>query len=331
MPQHARRRLVFALAGLPFAPAARSATPPSLDFSEREDVRSFCAELALAHGLDESAMLERFRDVQLLPKVIALIRPAKSPAVRSWSAYRSRFIEARRIAAGRRFLDDYRNDFERAEQRFGVPRQIVAAILGVETIFGQNTGTFQTLSALATLAFAWPPRAELFRRELGELFLLARDQGRDVRDYRGSYAGALGIPQFLPSSWRRYAVDFDGDTRADLIDSPTDALGSVAHFLHQHGWESGQPIAQAARVTGEPSELVASGIEPRLSREDLARHGVTPQAADAPDLPATLVDLVTPGRPTEYWLGYRNFYVITRYNKSSFYAMAVTELAHALS
>ena len=314
----------------PQLPAQISTTPDN--FAERDDVRAFCAELAAAHGFDEAQLLARFAEARLLPKVIQLIRPPSSPAVKSWTRYRSRFVEPLRIRAGRDFLAEHAATFERAEQTFGVPREVVAAIIGVETIYGRHTGDFELLSALSTLGFTYPPRAELFRRELGELFLLAREQGRDVTDFRGSYAGALGYPQFLPSSWRRYAVDFDGDGRTDLMNSPVDAIGSVAAYLAAHGWERGEPVAQRIRITDEAAApLVAAGVEPSIDTATLDTAGARPlRGGDLIAKPATLVDLVTPDAQTEYWLGFRNFYAITRYNRSYFYAMAVYQLSQEL-
>ncbi len=331
----ARRHFMTAAGALLLAPALPLRAAPSTtpdNFAERDDVRAFCAELAATHGFDEVWLLDRFAGVRLLPKVIQLIRPPSSPAVKSWTRYRSRFIEPLRIRAGREFLAEHAASFERAEQDFGVPREVVAAIIGVETIYGRHTGDFELLSALSTLAFTWPPRAELFRRELGELFLLAREQSRDVAAFRGSYAGALGYPQFLPSSWRRYAVDFDGDGRADLIGSPVDAIGSVAAYLAAHGWEAGEPVAQRIRITDEAAApLVAAGVEPSIDTATLDTAGARPlRGGELIAKPATLVDLVTPDAQTEYWLGFRNFYAITRYNRSYFYAMAVFQLSQEL-
>ena len=181
---------------------------------------------------------------------------------------------------------------------------------------------------MATLAFYYPPRAALFRNELEALLLLARDEERDPLSYRGSYAGALGLPQFLPSSVRHWAVDFDDDGKIDLA-TTTDAIGSVAHFLADHGWTKDEPILAMASVEGEGfNELLTEGIVPKRTTQELVAFGVG--ATTAPDLPVALIDLVTPGEPTEYRLGFHNFYVLTRYNQSSFYAAAVYDLAIAL-
>jgi membrane-bound lytic murein transglycosylase B len=332
-PSFSRRQAMIAAGAVLLSPAlpARVRSTPDR-FSERDDVRAFCADLAAAHGFDEGALLAQFAEVRLQPKVIQLIRPPSSPAVKSWARYRSRFVEPVRIRAGLDFLSTWASAFERAEAQYGVPREIVAAIIGVETLYGRHTGDFELLDALSTLAFTWPPRAELFRRELGELFMLARDLGRSAGDFRGSYAGALGYPQFLPSSWRRFAVDFDGDGRSNLIASPVDAIGSVAAYLNAHGWEAGQPVAQRILIDDSAAApLVAAGVEPSIDAATAAAAGARPLREEALIAkPATLVDLVTPDAPTEYWLGFRNFYAITRYNRTYFYAMSVFQLGEAL-
>ena len=327
--------LAFLLAALPVAAATRAAHPVS--FAGRADVQDFVREMAERHGLERAALEAAFRHAHPLPAVIKAIMPPADPGVRSWQAYRSRFVEPRRIAAGRAFMQRHAGTLAKAGARYGVPVEIIAAVIGVETIYGRHTGRFPTFAALATLAFDYPPRAELFRRELEELLLLARDEGRSPLDYRGSYAGALGLPQFLPSSRRRFAVDFDDDGRIDLAASPADAIGSVANFLAEHGWERDAPIAMTVEVAGAGVQaLVDEGIAPRRTPAEMSAAGVTFTATGAagaplPERPAALVDLVTPGAPTEYRLAFRNFHVITRYNRSSFYAAAVMDLAAALS
>ena len=208
---------------------------------------------------------------------------------------------------------------------------LLDGLLGKRAALVSVVGTVATF-ALATLAFDYPPRAELFRRELEALFLLAREQGRDPASYYGSFAGALGYPQFLPSSMRAYALDFDHSGAIDFESDPIDAIGSVANYLRAHGWQAGAPVAERARLSPatDTASLVAAGIEPTLAPAVLADNGVTTADGRTAAAVATLVDLETPGSGTEYWLGYRNFYVITRYNRSSFYAMSVFELAEAL-
>lgn len=309
-------------------------------FSGREDVDQFIDEMVDRHGFEREPLRALFATTPAIETVIRLVMPPKDPGGRSWQAYRGRFVEPKRIAAGRRFMHEHGAALARAEARWGVPQEIIAAVIGVETIYGKQMGRFGTFAALATLAFDYPPRAALFRRELEELLLLAREEGVDPKAYKGSFAGALGLPQFLPSSRRRYAVDFDGNQRIDLAGSPLDAIGSVANFLAEHGWQRGEPIATTVIAVGDglPAAIDAGILPTRTPREwetqnlSLRKVGSGGTAAeDLPTLPAALIDLVTPNAATEYRLGYRNFYVITRYNRSSFYAAAVMDLAGALA
>ena len=300
-------------------------------YGARPDVLAFIAEMHEQHDFDVAQLRSLFSEAQMLPAVIKYILPPSTPRQRSWRAYRPRYIDGTRIAGGVAFWQRNEPAIKAASEQYAVAPEIIVAIIGVETIYGRNVGNFQTFSALTTLAFDYPPRAELFRRELVELLLLARDGQRDVRDFRGSFAGALGLPQFLPSSWRKYAVDFDGDGAIDLFGSPADAIGSVAHFLREHGWEPGKPVAvRVTTIDGEIKPLLDSGIEPLLNTDDIELVGVKTQTAVPPATRYALVDLVTPDEPTEYWMGFHNFYVITRYNRSSFYAMSVYQLAEAL-
>jgi membrane-bound lytic murein transglycosylase B len=305
------------------------AAPAPASFASDPAVIEFARDLEQRHGFDADELLLQFGKLRPNDKVLQLIRPPVSPIQRSWERYRPRFLNERRIDGGVRFWQENRRALAKASALYGVPPEIIVAIIGVETEYGGNTGNFRVLEALATLAFHYPRRADFFRTELEQFLLLARENGFDPVDMRGSFAGAIGIPQFMPGSQRRYAVDFDGDQRVDLSSSIDDSIGSVARFLEQHGWQAGQPIAVPARTRGEPERnLIEAGIQPTLLVADLAQQGIT---ADA-DMQAkvTLVDLVSPGRPTEYWLGYNNFYVITRYNRSSFYAMSVFQLAAAI-
>ncbi|MCC7182537.1 MAG: Membrane-bound lytic murein transglycosylase B [Rhodocyclaceae bacterium] len=339
-----RRLLAGAVAGLVTMPtllpqtalAARHrlrSSPPLAAASEgNPDVEDFIAALQAEHGFPEAQLRRELRAAEYLPDVIRAIQPPTRPGVRSWARYRARFLDEGRVRAGLEFAKDYASTLAEVSAAYGVPAEILVAILGVETYYGRLTGRYAALSALATLGFHYPPRAQLFRRELAELFLLAREQGRVARDYIGSYAGALGWPQFLPSSWRRYAVDFDQDGLRDLYHSVPDTLASIGHYLAAHGWQRGGPIAAAVDVADQAAVagLLAAGIEPRHTAAELVAAGVRTAERNEPSLPAALIDLETPGEETEFWLGYRNFYAITRYNRSSFYAMAVHQLARAL-
>ena len=307
-----------------------SATLHAADYANREDVRAFVAEMESRHGFDAQRLSAQFEKTHALPSVLKLIAPPADPGIRSWTAYRQRFIEPKRIAAGTEFWQRHRAMLAKAEAQTGVPAEVIVAIIGIETFYGKYLGNFDVFAALTTLAFDYPPRADLFRRELESLLLLARDAGRRPDSYRGSFAGAIGLPQFLPSSIRHYAVDFDRSGRVDLTASPADAIGSVANFLKEHGWENGAPVTRKVDADATLAKpLIDEGIRPVRHPAEMAAFGVQ-WLEDAPDAPAALIDLVTPHAPTEYWLGYRNFFVITRYNRSSFYAMAVWQFAQTL-
>ncbi len=298
-------------------------------FSQDPEVKAFIVHMHEQYGFDVSHLTQQFAAIRPNASVLRAIRPPAVPEKqRSWQRYRERFVNSQRVGGGLSFWQKHAATLQRAQAIYGVPAEVIVAIIGVETVYGQNMGSFGVLEALASLAFNYPPRAEFFRGELEQFLLLARENGVSPLDLKGSYAGAIGIPQFMPSSQRRFAVDFDGDDRIDLRGSNSDAIGSVARFLQQHGWQTGAPVAVPARVHADPAALLAIGIKPSLTVRELADAGVI-AAADG-DLPAALIDLVTPGAATEYWLGFDNFYVITRYNRSSFYAMSVFQLAEAL-
>lgn len=309
-----------------------TAPPVAASYAQHPEALHFVDEMAARHGFERGELQALFERARHDERAIRLITPPSQPGARSWRRYRSRFLTEDRIEGGITFLDMHGETLRAASERYGVPPEIIVSILGVETHYGSHTGNFETLSALATLAFDYPPRAPLFRRELENLLLLAREQGRDPFTYSGSYAGALGTPQFLPSSIRTYAVDFDSDGRIDLEASIADAIGSVANYLATHGWRSGEPVAIPVELPAalDPRPLIDAGIEPVLDSDSLAQQGIVSRHGPLPALPATLVDLASPGEATQYWLGFRNFYVITRYNRSSFYAMSVFELAEAI-
>lgn len=330
MTCYAKSRYAQSIAALSlalcFTQSAFSLDAQGRPYSQRADVKDFIADISGKDDLPAIWLTLLFDQADFKPAVIKAILPPANPSIKSWQTYRGRFVEPKRIAAGLAFWNQYADAVKRASDQYGVPEEIIVAIIGVETIYGRNMGNFETFSALTTLAFDYPPRADLFRQQLEELLLLARDEGRNPRDYTGSFAGALGLPQFLPGSIRKYAVDFDGDSDIDVT-TPVDAIGSVANFLAQHGWVKGGPIIAPAQISDtNATALTALGLKPQLMPKDMT--GVV--SPNAPQEAAALIDLVTPGQATEYRLGYQNFYVISRYNRSSFYATAVCDLAHAL-
>jgi membrane-bound lytic murein transglycosylase B len=311
--------------------AAFAAPPERTPYGARSEVRAFVRDLVARHGFVERELEFLFGRARRLEAALKAVGAARDPQSRSWRVYRQRFVNEQRIAEGVEFWRRHREPLERAAREHGVPEEIVVAILGVETAYGRQPGDYRVLDALVTLAFDFPPRREFFRAELEQYLLFARERGLDVFSVRGSYAGAIGIPQFMPGSYRRYAVDFDGDGSADLRSSVADAIGSVAYFLHAHGWRRGEVVLLPAHVTGTAHRaMLGAGIEPSFRLAQLRGFGVETRTGLPTDTPVALVDLETPNAPTEYRLGLRNFYVLTRYNRSAFYASAVNDLALAL-
>ena len=302
------------------------------NYAAREDVVHFIGEMVERHDFGKKELTELFRRARRQGSVLRAMTPPADAPQRSWQAYRALFVNPQRIDAGAQFWS--RNDkvLARAAAEYGVPGEVIAAIIGVETAYGRNLGTYRVIDALATLAFDFPRRAEYFRGELEHFLLYARDAGVDVFSVKGSYAGAIGIPQFMPGSYRRFAVDFDGDGRADLAGSAADAIGSVANFLREHGWRRGEPALAAARVEDDRWRTLAdAGIKPVYLAGDLAGFGVSSDMELPADMPCALIELETPGEASEFQLGMNNFYAVTRYNRSSFYAVSVLELARELA
>lgn len=326
------RALRAALALLVLVAGAASATQPGGNYGQRPEVRQFIAEMVERHGFVGRELRKLFGRVSYQPAIIRAMTPPPEAPVKSWQAYRALFVSRDRIEAGAGFRERHAGTLARAAQEFGVPAEIIVAIIGVETVYGRNMGAYRVIDALTTLAFDFPRRSEFFRSELESFLLYARESDIDVFAAQGSYAGAFGIPQFMPGSYRRFAVDYDGDGRRDLNSSPVDAIGSVANFLRAHGWEAGQPVAAPAQVSGEAFRtLIDAGIKPVYRVADLAAFGVGVSEPLPPEAGCALVELDTPGRAPEYWIGLQNFYVLTRYNRSSFYAVAVLELAREIA
>lgn len=320
---------IFALAAPLTVAAGKTSHEKTPSLADDSAVVAFARDMEQRHGFNADSLLAEFAQVRANPRVLQLIKPPATPQQRSWERYRPRFLNERRIDGGVRFWLQHRDRLSRASALYGVPEEIIVAIIGVETEYGKNTGGFRVLEALGTLAFHYPPRAEFFRTELEQFLLLTRENRLDPLAVKGSFAGAIGIPQFMPGSQRRYAVDFDGDERIDLAGSVDDAIGSVGRFLEQHGWQAGKPIAESVRGNPTPpAELLEAGIRPSLGQRELHAAGISNDIGEAGKV--ALVDLVSPDRDAEYWLGHDNFYVITRYNRSSFYAMSVFQLAEEI-
>ena len=302
-----------------------AATPVSAQsYAGREEVQSFIDDVVKRHGFKPAELKRLFARVQRVDPALKLILPGEPL---TWADYRAQFVNETRVANGLAFWKENRRSLARAEKTYGVPAQYIVAIIGVETNYGRNTGKYRVIDALSTLAFDYPPRSSYFRRELEQYLLLAREEGIDVFATRGSYAGAIGIPQFMPTSLRRYAVDFNGDGRIDLTRSSADAVGSVANFLKEHGWQAGEAVLFKAKPSPDAlAKYMDGSFEPRYKIAELTAAGLEIEAPPSPDALGTLVAL-----GAEYRVGLRNFYVITRYNRSALYAGAVNDLGEALA
>ena len=323
------------------APAPATAKSQGPLYQSRADVMQQARELAARRSLDARWVQQAIGQARYMPDIAKAILPPPVGIAKNWNAYRSRFVEPRRIAAGTRFWLDNRATLERAEQQMGVPASLIVGILGVETIYGQNTGNYRVMDALSTLAFDFPaahPKASarraFFLSELEEYLVLTARTHTDPLALRGSYAGALGWPQFMPSSWAKYAIDFDGDGRVDLFNSPADTIGSVANYLQAFGWQTSLPTHFAVNfdaATLDKASLLEPDILPSFSEADMAAKGVLLMAPGNPyQGKLALVELQNGADAPQYIAGTENFYTITRYNWSAYYAMAVIELGQAV-
>jgi len=298
--------------------------------SYRAGTERFVSEMARKHGFAKAELALLMGQARYSREVMdAVRRPFEA---KPWYKYRPIFLTDKRVQGGAAFWRENRGLLERAQAIYGVPPQIIAAIIGVETNYGGNLGKHRVIDALSTLGFSYPERADFFRKELEALLLLTREESIDALGLRGSYAGAMGLPQFIPSSYRAYAVDFDGDGRRNLWESKADAIGSVGNYFQQHGWKAGGPVALTTRITdGVPRGIAPAGkkpVKPSISLDRLKAAGITAAAHLPGTTRVTLLRLQAPA--PEYWLGLENFYVITRYNHSNLYAMAVYQLSREI-
>lgn len=297
-------------------------------FAEPE-VDEFIEDMVKEHGFDADYLYGVFSRTVYKQNIIdAISRPAEG---KPWREYRPIFVTKSRIKQGLEFMAQYADTLKRAEQEYGVPVEVIAAIIGVETRFGRNMGSFRTVDALSTLGFYYPPRKAFFKKELREFLIMAREEQRDPSSMLSSYAGAMGFPQFMPSSFRAYAVDFNGDGRRDFWSDPIDAIGSVGNYLARHGWRSGDPVtfrSSAAPRGGE--SLPNAGMKPGMTLGELKSLGARIPLEQPAETPASLIRLQGEDG-TEYWVGLRNFHVIMTYNRSRLYAMAVHQLSQELA
>jgi len=311
-------------------PAPESVTDPAIGLEQRKD--NFVAYAVANYGVDADTVRAALANAEFQQSIVdAMSRPAEK--VRTWADYRPIFMTDARIADGRAFYREHREALEGVAAESGVPAEYIVSIIGVETSYGRITGNYRVLDALYTLAFHYPKRAPFFAAELAHLFALSREEHIDVATIKGSYAGAMGWGQFMPSSYRIWGKDGDGDGRRDLVGDTDDIFASIANYFADHGWARGQPVAARADRDPGARDLDPDSPKPRWTLAELAALGYTPRAGEpVPADAGARATLVTfdgaDGR--EYWIGYRNFYVITRYNHSPMYAMAVNQLAQAI-
>ncbi len=325
-----------------FARTARQAELPGPAYALRKDAMQAADDIAARRDLDREWVRQAIGQAHYLPQVAKFIQPPPAGTPKNWRLYRSRFIEPIRIKAGVKFWQDNQETLARAELETGVPAEIIVGIIGVETIYGQHMGTYRVLDALATLAFDFPathPRAKersaFFKAELEQFLSLTHRTSVDPLAWRGSFAGAMGMPQFMPSSWVKYAIDFDGDGRVDLFNSPADTIGSVANYFKAFHWQPGMPTHYPVSfdaATLDLSALLAPDILPTFGVASFTAKGAVLQGAALQHTgPLALVELQNGDAPPNYVAGTENFYAITRYNWSSYYAMAVIELGQAVA
>jgi membrane-bound lytic murein transglycosylase B len=314
-------------------PPERPVAPPSVTdpaIPQAQRIAAFVDYTARTYGADPRRIRSVLAQAEYKQAIIdAISRPAER--TRSWSEYRPIFVNDARIRGGRAFLAQHRAALERVAADTGVPPEYIVAIIGVETSYGRITGNYRVIDALYTLAFGYPRRAPFFAGELAQLFALEMAEPQlDILSLKGSYAGAMGMGQFMPSSYRLWAKDGDGDGRRDLLDHLPDVFASIANYFVVHGWQRGGPVvARAVRDSGA-ADFSPESLEPEHPLAELARRGYRPRPGEPVADGATLLTLEGDGG-TEYWLGYRNFYVITRYNRSPMYALSVHQLAQAIA
>ena len=322
--------------------AAMATGQPSASYSSRPEVMQFADDLAARRDLDPTWVRNAIGQARYNATVARLMQPAPKPFVKNWRVYRSRFIDPIRIAAGVKFWQANQATLERAEKQFGVPVDIIVGIIGVETIYGRDTGSFRVMDAITTLAFDFPtshPRAkersDFFKGEVEQFLTLQSRRGVDPFEPRGSYAGAMGMPQFMPSSWAKYAIDFDGDGNIDLWNSTADVIGSVANYFKAFNWQPGMPTHYSVsfdKTRLDMDALMAPDILPTFSAASFTAKGAVLDAAGAAHTgPLALIELLNGPDAPQYVAGTENFYAITRYNWSSYYAMSVIELGREVA
>lgn len=294
-------------------------------YIERPEVRAWVEQVVSEHGLSSERILKLIAECRRQAQVIASARrPAES---KPWHWYRKVFLTRDRIHRGRAYLKEHAGLLREAERDYQVPGEVIAAIIAAESNFGRNTGAHPVLDTLVTLGFDYPPREKFFRQQLEQLLLLEREAGLDIQNLRGSWAGALGQAQFIPSSYRHFAVDGDHDGRRDLWDSPADIISSIANYFKKHHWRPGEPVAELIHPENPDQVPLSKALLPDIPAERLAEAGIMLQN---PTAEPVAVHRFENSKSAEYWVGYHNFYVITRYNHSALYALMIHQLSQAL-
>lgn len=316
-----------------FVIASALPTTVSANYAQRADVKQFINEMVYKHGFDRVYLETQFAGAKRLDNVLeSIAKPAEKTL--TWKQYRPIFVTSKRSNKGKKFMAEHNDVLQRAEKEYGVPVEIIAAIIGVESYYGKHTGKYTIFDSLTTLGFDYPPRSAFFKSELKQFLLLSKEEDISIDNMTGSYAGAMGMPQFISSSYRRYAVDFDGDGKRDLWNSIADVIGSVANYFSQHGWQTGAGVAYPVTVKNKSVVREKNSLKPYTTLKQLESQGVAlkknpakPEVDGADE--ATLLKLKGK-KGDEYWVGLNNFYVITRYNHSVLYAMAVYQLSEDL-
>ena len=321
------KQYVFLYLLLVLPASVLSANNPGFDTNDK-NIKSFISDMVRDHKFNSAELKSTLSKARLHQSILdAISRPAES---KPWHEYRPIFLTSDRIKGGVTFWKKHQDILRLAEKKYQVPAPIITAIIGVETRYGRHIGRYPVLDSLATLAFAYPPRSRFFRSELEQYLLMSREEKLDPLLQKGSYAGAMGMPQFIASSFRSYAIDFDNNGQRDLWNSPADVIGSVANYFHRHGWRQAQPIVQRVQVQGKSyRKLLNKGLKPSKTVAELKKYGVViPKGTDEKQK-AILMELEGKSGP-EYWLGLHNFYVISRYNHSALYSLAVYQLSREI-
>lgn len=310
--------------------ASTASSLVSADYSKHPDAAAFIEKMVTEYGLNKEHVETVLKDAKKQQSILdAIARPAEK--TKPWYEYRKIFLGESRIVQGVEFWNENADTLAKASKEFGVPEQVIVSIIGVETRYGRHAGSYRVIDALTTLGFDYPARSKFFAKELENFLMLTSEQKQNPLALKGSYAGAMGYGQFMPSSYRAYAVDYDGDKKADIWNNPKDAIASVANYFRAHKWKSGEPVMTLAKVAdGYDESILDSRARPSLTAADVAAKGITPASGKIADTTLVMPISYDSEQGKEYWLGYDNFYVITRYNRSHMYARAVWELSEEI-